>query len=281
MILVSIHPKTYNIYPEFNAPTANEKQMPQDLELLAPAGDWAALEAALDAGADAVYFGLRTLNARRRAKNFSPREFVKAVETVHARGAKAYLTLNIDLAERELGQAARILELARQCRADAVLVRDPALLALRPEYPEIEFHFSTQTCMANSADVAAAAALGRRPRGPGPRNDPRRNRRRIGGARRKNRGLRARRTLLFGFRPLPVVELGRRPQRQPRRLHQPLPRALEHKVEKVSGTFCRNGPEGAEHKMFLTPFPSDTPLSMKDLSLINRLPELRQAGVAG
>ena len=87
------------------------------LELLAPAGDWAALEAALDAGADALYFGLRTLNARRRAKNFSPHEFVKAVEAVHARGAKAYLTLNIDLAQREIGQAARILELARQCRA--------------------------------------------------------------------------------------------------------------------------------------------------------------------
>ena len=72
--------------------------MPQDLELLAPAGDWTALEAALDAGADAVYLGLRTLNARRRAKNFSPDEFVKAVEAVHARGAKAYLTLRIDLA---------------------------------------------------------------------------------------------------------------------------------------------------------------------------------------
>ncbi|MGA2798119.1 MAG: U32 family peptidase, partial [Thermoguttaceae bacterium] len=132
--------------------------MPQDLELLAPAGDRAALEAALDAGADALYLGLRTLNARRRAKNFSPGEFVKAVETIHARGARAYLTLNIDLAQREIGQAARILELARQCRADAVLVRDPALLALRPEYPEIEFHMSTQTCMANTADVAAAAA---------------------------------------------------------------------------------------------------------------------------
>ncbi len=62
--------------------------MSQDLELLAPAGDWAALEAALDAGADAVYFGLRTLNARRRAKNFSPQEFIKAVETVHARAQR-------------------------------------------------------------------------------------------------------------------------------------------------------------------------------------------------
>jgi len=129
-------------------------------EILAPAGDWAALEAALEAGASAVYFGLTTLNARLRAKNFRPEEFPKAVETVHAHGARAYLTLNTDLAERELGQAARILELARQSGADAVLVRDPALLALKREYPELEFHLSTQTCMANSADVAAAGHLG-------------------------------------------------------------------------------------------------------------------------
>ena len=106
--------------------------MPKDLELLAPAGDWAALEAALDAGADAVYLGLRTLNARRRAKNFSPDEFVKAVETVHARGAKAYLTLNIDLAQREIGQAARMLELARQCSCRCRLGPRSGLAGLAP-----------------------------------------------------------------------------------------------------------------------------------------------------
>ena len=132
------------------------------MELLAPAGDWSALRRPWRPARGAVYFGLTTLNARRRGQNFSQEEFARAVEAVHARGARAYLTLNIDLAERELGQAARILELARQCRADAVLVRDPALLALRPEYPELEFHFSTQTCMANSADVAAAGRAGRR-----------------------------------------------------------------------------------------------------------------------
>jgi collagenase-like PrtC family protease len=129
-------------------------------ELLAPAGDRAALDAALEAGATAVYFGLTTLNARRRARNFRQEEFPAAVEAVHAHGARAYLTLNTDLADRELGQAARILELARQSKVDAVLVRDPALLALKHHYPELEFHFSTQTCMANSLDVAAAGQLG-------------------------------------------------------------------------------------------------------------------------
>jgi putative protease len=130
------------------------------MELLAPAGDLACLQAALDAGADAVYLGLESLNARRRARNFGPEEFSRAVAAAHAQGARVYLTLNIDLAERELGQAARILELARGCKADAVLVRDPALLALRPAFPELEFHLSTQACAASSADVSAAAGLG-------------------------------------------------------------------------------------------------------------------------
>jgi collagenase-like PrtC family protease len=130
------------------------------LELLAPAGDAAALEAALAAGADAVYFGLTTLNARRRAQNFAPEELAQAVETVHARGARAHLTLNIQLAERELGQAARILELARQCRVDAVLVCDPALWGLRSAYPELEFHLSTQAAATSRADVEAAGRLG-------------------------------------------------------------------------------------------------------------------------
>ena len=130
------------------------------MELLAPAGDWAALEAALHAGADAVYLGLQELNARRQAENFSTDGFARAIKAAHARGARAYLALNTDIAERELGEAARCLELARICDADAVLARDPALMALRSLYPELEFHLSTQACAANSADAAAAADAG-------------------------------------------------------------------------------------------------------------------------
>ena len=107
-----------------------------------------------------LFRSLTTLNARRRARNFRQEQLARAVKTAHARGARVYLTVNIDLAQRDVGQAARILELARQSGVDAVLVRDPALLALRPHYPELKFHCSTQTCTANSADVAAAAQLG-------------------------------------------------------------------------------------------------------------------------
>jgi collagenase-like PrtC family protease len=133
---------------------------PSNIELLAPAGDPEALAAALDAGASAVYLGLTTLNARRGARNFRPDELAAAVQTAHAHGARVYLTLNIDLDQREIGQAARMLELARSCGVDAVLVRDPALLALRPLYPQLEFHFSTQTCICSSVDMAAARELG-------------------------------------------------------------------------------------------------------------------------
>jgi U32 family peptidase len=143
-----------------NSRTDQHERPDKVLELLAPAGEALALEAALDAGADAVYLGLKSLNARQQARNFTPEEFIQAVKDVHLRGGRAYLTLNTDLTEREIGNAARILEFARQCRVDAVLVRDPALLAMRSEFPELEFHFSTQTCMANSADVAAAESLG-------------------------------------------------------------------------------------------------------------------------
>lgn len=129
------------------------------IELLAPAGDPESLVAALESGADAVYFGLKTLNARRRAVNFNVDQFRAALAEVRSRGKRAYLTLNIDVAEREVGQAARILALASELGVDAVLVRDPAVRALARELPNLAVHFSTQAAVCNSADVAAAESL--------------------------------------------------------------------------------------------------------------------------
>ncbi|HBT61031.1 MAG TPA: peptidase U32, partial [Elusimicrobia bacterium] len=88
---------------------------PLKMELLAPAGDFAVLEAALEAGADAVYLGLESLNARRRARNFSSEELRRAVAAAHERQARVFLALNVEVSERELGEAARMLELARSC----------------------------------------------------------------------------------------------------------------------------------------------------------------------
>ncbi len=129
------------------------------MELLAPVNA-NTLDAALEAGADAVYFGLRRLNARRGAMNFSPEELSAVVEKIHRRGAKAHLTLNIDLTQRELGLALRTLELARQCGVDAVILRDPALLPLSAEFPQLQFHVSTQAGVSSSAGVRMARELG-------------------------------------------------------------------------------------------------------------------------
>ena len=130
-------------------------------ELLSPAGSPEALAAALDAGADAVYLGLQTgLNARRGATNFSQDELTAAVEAAHAKHAKVYLTLNTLVTTREVRTAARSVELARQAGVDGILVADPMFLALEEHYPDIEFHFSTQAAVNNSAGVRAAKTLG-------------------------------------------------------------------------------------------------------------------------
>jgi len=226
-------------------------------ELLAPAGDPASLRAALEAGADAVYFGLNVLNARRRARNFTPDEIPEALDQVREHGARAYLTLNIDLTQSELPTAAKVLDLARRTGFHAVLVRDPALLALRDEYPELEFHLSTQTCMANSADVAAAAALG------------------------------AARVVLA--RELSLEEIAAAsavPGVQTEVFVQgALCFSVSGRCLMSSWVGGRSGNRGACTSPCRVPWsvdgePAGTPLSMHDLAAAERLGELRQAGVA-
>jgi len=227
-----------------------------DLELLAPAGDAESLGAALESGADSVYFGLTVLNARRRAHNFTEDELTQAVLEVHAHDARAYLTLNIDLTERDLELAARVLELARRTEVDAVLVRDPALLALRPEYPELEFHFSTQTCMTNSADVSAAAKLG------------------------ATRVVLARELTLAEIQSASAV-----PGIQTEVFAQgALCFCISGRCLMSSWVGGRSGNRGACTSPCRVPWaiesePAGTPLSMHDLATVDRLEELRQAGV--
>lgn len=136
------------------------EKSPQKMEVLAPAGGRPQLFAALEAGADAVYFGLKNLNARRGASNFSLDQMEELLQTVHNFGAKAYLTLNIALTDRELGEAFRIVQAAAEYGVDGVLIADASLLSLIPCFPNLEFHFSTQAGASNRLDVEAAKALG-------------------------------------------------------------------------------------------------------------------------
>jgi putative protease len=129
-------------------------------EILAPAGGPEALDAAIAAGADAVYLGLGELDARRGADGFEVRQLPALVAKAHASNVRVHLTLNIQLGGRELGRAARTLAWAEQSGVDVVLICDPALLDLMPAFPRLHVHWSTQAGIGSSAGVRAAKALG-------------------------------------------------------------------------------------------------------------------------
>ncbi len=130
-------------------------------EILSPAGSWESMVAAVQNGADAVYMGVGTFNARRSAKNFSPEDFLAAVRYCHLRGVKVYLTLNTLLNDRELDEAAQLLRHASDCGADAVLVQDWGALTLAQEVaPDLPIHASTQMSLMSLGGANKAAALG-------------------------------------------------------------------------------------------------------------------------
>lgn len=130
-------------------------------ELLAPAGTPEALAAALDAGADAVYFGGTDFNARLRAANFTPEAMRDAVKLCHAFGAKAYLTLNTLITDRELPRAVEVAKEAYLCGIDALIVADlGAAAAIHAAVPDFELHASTQCAGHNAAAAAELKKLG-------------------------------------------------------------------------------------------------------------------------
>ena len=131
------------------------------MELLAPAGGYEALTAAVQNGADAVYMGFGAFNARRSAKNFTDEEFASAVRYCHLRGVRVFLTLNTLLTDRELPGAAAALRKASAMGVDAVLVQDWGLLTLAKEIvPDLPLHASTQMSLFTLGGANAAAALG-------------------------------------------------------------------------------------------------------------------------
>lgn len=115
------------------------------MELLSPAGSRESLTAAVQNGADAVYFGGSMLNARRFADNFAGDALVSALDYCHERGVRAYITLNTLVFDRELPEALDFAEKLYMYGADAVLVQDLGLASLiRHELPELTVHASTQ-----------------------------------------------------------------------------------------------------------------------------------------
>jgi len=114
-------------------------------ELLAPAGNWDCVRAAIANGADAVYFGLPRFNARMRADNFTEEELPQLVAFCHRHGVKAYVTFNTLVFTGELEEAADYLRLLDRSGVDAVLVQDVGLARLaRRITPDLPLHASTQ-----------------------------------------------------------------------------------------------------------------------------------------
>ena len=121
-------------------------------ELLASAGSYEALLAAVRAGADAVYFGGRAMNARAYAKNFDDEETARAIDYCHLHGRRAYVTLNTLLTTRELEDAVDYAATLYRLGVDALIVADLGLAELlHREIPRLELHASTQASVHSTA----------------------------------------------------------------------------------------------------------------------------------
>jgi putative protease len=132
-------------------------------ELLAPAGTRDAMRAAVENGADGVYFGLGEFNARLRAHDFAVAELPAVVAWLHERGVRAYVTLNTLVFTDELPEAARLLLACSAAGVDGVMVQDLGVARLAAELvPELPIHASTQTTFAAPESLRAAEALGLR-----------------------------------------------------------------------------------------------------------------------
>ncbi len=117
----------------------------QDVELLAPAGDWDCMRAAVANGADAVFFGVEKFNARARANNFRMDELPEIMAFLHSYGVKGFLTFNILVFENELEDARELIDACVDAGVDAVIVQDLGLVKMIREIsPDFPIHGSTQ-----------------------------------------------------------------------------------------------------------------------------------------
>lgn len=134
---------------------------PRRPEILAPGGSIEAIEVALAQGADAVYLGVGSLNARVRARNLPESELSAAVAYVHSFGARVYATLNVPLQPDNVEASARTLAACHDAGVDAVIVRDPELMqAARRRFPELPLHASTQFGVCDPVSAKRARDLG-------------------------------------------------------------------------------------------------------------------------
>lgn len=131
-------------------------------ELLAPAGDWDCARAAIENGADAIYFGLDCgFNARHRAKNFHLDDLPELMQLLRGRGVRGYVTMNTLVFPSELPGLVPVIERVARSGVDAVLVQDFGVARLVREIcPQLEIHASTQMSLTSAETISVARELG-------------------------------------------------------------------------------------------------------------------------
>ncbi|OXS55816.1 peptidase U32 [Cohnella sp. CIP 111063] len=133
----------------------------EDIELLAPAGDWECMRAAVANGADAVFFGVEKFNARARAHNFQTNELPEIMAFLHKYGVKGFLTFNILVFEDELPEARKLIEACIDAGVDAVIVQDLGLVKMIREIsPDFPIHGSTQMTITSPEAVEFTKPFG-------------------------------------------------------------------------------------------------------------------------
>ncbi|WP_085296895.1 peptidase U32 family protein [Cognaticolwellia mytili] len=135
--------------------------MEQKIELLAPGGDVDAIKAAIIAGADAVYCGLDTLNARNRAANISFEQLIGIIRLAHQYNCQIFLTLNIIILEREFKSIAKLLSKLVNTTLDGVIVQDIGMFnIIKKHFPTLDIHASTQLTTHNIGQIPFLKKLG-------------------------------------------------------------------------------------------------------------------------
>jgi putative protease len=129
-------------------------------EIMSPAGHWPQLHAAIEAGADAVYFGLNHFSARAKV-GFALAELPDAIRTLHTRGVRGYVTFNTLIFDHELREAAQTLEQIAAFGADAIIVQDVGIAQLAHQIaPNMPIYSSTQMSITNAEGIALAQRFG-------------------------------------------------------------------------------------------------------------------------
>ena len=135
--------------------------MDHKIELLAPGGDVDAIKAAIIAGADAVYCGLDTLNARNRAANISFEQLIGIIRLAHQYECQIFLTLNVIILEREFKSIAKLLSKLVNTTLDGVIVQDIGMFnIIKKHFPTLDIHASTQLTTHNIGQIPFLKKLG-------------------------------------------------------------------------------------------------------------------------